>query len=59
MSGQGTGTGTLVKPAASEAPNFPKTVVLSDGSEIPVGLPEGVDPEQAKLAVEYLKQNPS
>ena len=53
--------GPPIKPPsgdALEAVSFPKSIVLDDGTEVPVGLPPGMDPEQAKLAVAYLQQNP-
>eukprot|EP00210_Caulerpa_lentillifera_P008349 g7963.t1 len=37
---------------------FPKSITLENGTELPVGLPPDVDPDQAKLALEYLKTNP-
>jgi len=37
---------------------FPKLISLQDGTQIPVGLPPGIDPAQAKKAIEFLKANP-
>ena len=62
MSAEDESLGPPIKPQSGdviiEATDFPRSVRLDDGTEIPVGLPPGVDPEQAKLAVAYLKQNP-
>lgn len=58
MSGEEDSLGPPVKPKSGETEDFPKSLFLDDGTEVPVGLPPGVDPEQAKLALEYLKQNP-
>ncbi|CAD7697698.1 unnamed protein product [Ostreobium quekettii] len=37
---------------------FPKSITLQDGTQIPVGLPPGVEPAQGKKAIEFLKANP-
>lgn len=60
MSGEDERLGPPIKPKSGEEQDgeFPKRVMLEDGTEVPVGLPPGVDPEHAKMALEYLKQNP-
>eukprot|EP01024_Parvocaulis_polyphysoides_P040942 TRINITY_DN373_c0_g1_i1.p1 TRINITY_DN373_c0_g1~~TRINITY_DN373_c0_g1_i1.p1 ORF type:complete len:295 (-),score=62.20 TRINITY_DN373_c0_g1_i1:179-958(-) len=36
----------------------PKPITMPDGTQIPVGLPPGVDPAQAEAVANYLQQNP-
>lgn len=47
-----------IKPASSDASDFPTSVTLANGQEVPVGLPPGMDPQQAKMVLEFMKKNP-
>lgn len=58
MSSEEQPTGPPIKPASSDLSDFPKSVTLANGLQVPVGVPPGMDPEQAKLVVEFMKKNP-
>ncbi|CAD7696862.1 unnamed protein product [Ostreobium quekettii] len=49
-----------IKPKSTLDSNaeFPKSITLQDGTQIPVGLPPGIDPAQGKQVLDFLKANP-